>query len=165
MNKLKQSVEFLANVAIIVVVIAICTVLVKQYFFTSPAPTPRQPVIGSKLELPGADLASTDKTLLLVLHKGCRYCAESAPFYQKLAQEVSQGRQTRLVAVLPEDLDVGRHYVSELGVPGMDVKQAALDSLSVGGTPTLILVNRGTVSDVWVGKLDAAEEAQVLSKL
>ncbi|MGB7924504.1 MAG: hypothetical protein WCF57_14780 [Pyrinomonadaceae bacterium] len=166
MSKLRQNVEFFANVAIIVVAIAICAVVIKQYFFVEPAPASRQPVIGSKIELPGVDLSSSDKTLLLVLQKGCRYCSESGPFYQKLAQEASnKGGQVKLVAVLPQETDEGRRYLSDLGVPALEVKQASLDSLSVGGTPTLIMVNRGAVSDVWVGKLDATEESQVLSKL
>jgi hypothetical protein len=166
MNKLKQKVEFLANVAIIVVAVAICAVLIKQYFFTSPAPQSQRPTIGSKIELPGVDLSAADKTLLLVLQEGCRYCTESGPFYQKLAQEtVSKGGQVKIVAVLPQAPDEGRRYLDGLGVPVVDVAQASLGSLSVGGTPTLIMVTSGKVSDVWVGKLDTEQEAQVLSKL
>lgn len=165
MNKLKQNIEFLANVAIIVVTIAICAALAKQYFFTASAPASRQPAVGSKIELPGMDLSSTEKTFLLVLQKGCRYCTESGPFYQKLVREASRREQVRLVAVLPQDPGEGQRYLSEIGVSSMDVKQASLGSLSVSGTPTLIMLSRGTVSAVWVGKLDTAEEAEVLSKL
>lgn len=165
MNKLKQNIELLTNISIIVVAVVLCTVLAKQYIFTRPAPASPQPVVGSKLDLPGVDLAANDKTLLLVLQKGCHYCSESGPFYQKLAREVSGRAQVKMVAVLPQDPDEGRRYVSDLGVPAVDVKQASLDSLSVGGTPTLIMVKGGTVSDVWVGKLDATEESEVLSKL
>jgi hypothetical protein len=38
-------------------------------------------------------------------------------------------------------------------------------ALGVTGTPTLIMLNRGTVSDVWVGTLPPEREAEVLSKL
>jgi hypothetical protein len=166
MSKLKQNIEFLANVSIIVVAVALCAVLVRQYVFPPPGPVSRQPVVGSKLELPGMDLASNDKTLLLVLQKGCHFCSESGSFYQKLAREEAvRSGQVKIVAVLPQEPSEGQRYLSEIGVPAVDVRQASLDSLSVGGTPTLIMVNRGTVSDVWVGKLDAAEESQVLSKL
>lgn len=166
MNNLKQKVEFFANIAIIVVAVAICSVLVKEYFLAKPAPSTRQPVVGSKLELPGVDLSTNDKTLLLVLQKGCHFCSESGPFYRKLAQEAgNKGGQVKIVAVLPQEPAEGQRYLSEIGVPTLDVKQASLDALSVGGTPTLIMLNRGTVSDVWVGKLDAGEESQVLSKL
>jgi thiol-disulfide isomerase/thioredoxin len=163
MSKLKQHVEFLANVAIIVVAVALCAVLVRQYLFAGAATQTPQPAVGAKINLPGVDLSAQDKTLLLVLQKGCHYCSESAPFYQRLAREAAD--RVRLVAVLPQAVEEGRGYLSELGVPALDVRQAKLGSLEVGGTPTLIMLNRGTVTDVWVGKLDAAEESQVLSKL
>lgn len=166
MSKLKQHAEFLANVSIIVVAAAICAVLVEQYFFAGPTPHTQQPAVGAKLDLPGVDLSSQDKTVLLVLQKGCRFCTESAPFYQRLAREAAdRAGRLKLVAVLPQAVDEGRTYLSELGVPALDVRQAQLGNLNVGGTPTIIMVSRGTVTDVWVGKLDDAEESQVLSKL
>lgn len=166
MNKLKQKVEFLANVAIIVVAVAVCAVLFRQYAFHAAEPESPRPAVGSKVELPGVDLSSGGKTLLVVLQEGCRFCTESGPFYQRLAREVAaRARGVKVVAVLPQDPDEGRRYLSTLGVPDVEVKQASLTALGVGGTPTLIMVSDGTVSDVWVGKLDAAEESQVLGKL
>lgn len=166
MSKLKQNVEFLANVAIIVVAVAVCAALVRQYVFTGAEPESPRPAVGSKLELPGVDSSSGGKTLLLVLQEGCRFCTESGPFYQKLAREVAtRARGVKVVAVLPQDPDEGRRYLSTLGLPGVEVRQASLKNLNVGGTPTLIMVSDGTVSDVWVGKLDPAEESQVLGKL
>jgi hypothetical protein len=166
MNKLKQNVEFLANVAIILLAVAICAVLARQYVFPGAEPGSPRPAVGSKLELPGVDLSSGGKTLLLVLQQGCHFCTESGPFYQKLAREVTErARGVKVVAVLPQAPDEGRRYLSTLGVPEVEVRQASPKDLGVEGTPTLIMVSDGTVSDVWVGKLDAAEEAQVLGKL
>ena len=166
MSKLKQHVEFLANVAIVVVAVAVCAALAQQYFFAGPAPQTQRPAVGAKIDLPGVDFTSQDKTLLLVLQKGCHFCSESAPFYQRLAREVAdKAGRVRVLAVLPQAVEEGRGYLSELGVPALDVQQAKLGALSVGGTPTLIMLSKGTVTDVWVGKLDAAEESQVLSKL
>jgi hypothetical protein len=164
MNHLKPKIELLTNVAIIVVAIAICAVLAKQYVFTSSASL-AGPAIGSKLELPGADLSSSDRTLLLVLQKGCHYCTESGPFYQRLVREAAKSGHVKLVAVLPQDPDVGRQYLSGLGLSMAEVTQASLDSLGVGGTPTLIMLKGDAVSDVWVGKLAADEEDKVLGKL
>lgn len=165
MNKPTQRIEFLLNIAIIFVAIAICVVLARHYFLTKPVSLTGQPAIGSKLELPGVDLSSGEKTLLLVLQKGCHFCTESGPFYQRLARETSRDGRVRVVAVLPQDPGEGRQYLSDLGVPVSNVTQASLDSLGVKGTPTLIMVSHGTVSDVWVGKLPAEGEAEVLSKL
>ncbi|MBV9927220.1 MAG: hypothetical protein JOZ96_19540 [Acidobacteria bacterium] len=163
MSKLKQHVEFLANVAIIVVAVALCALLVNQYLFAGAATQAARPAVGAKIDLPGVDLSAQDKTLLLVLQKGCHYCSESAPFYQRLARAAAD--RVKLVAVLPQAVEEGRGYLDELGVPALEVRQAKPGALDVGGTPTLIMVSRGTVTDVWVGKLDAAEESQVLSKL
>ena len=166
MDKLKRGAEFLANVAIVVVAVAVCAVLVRQYVFPGAEPESPRPAVGSKIELPGVDLSSGGKTLLVVLQPGCRFCTESGPFYQRLAREAAtRARGVKVVAVLPQDPDEGRRYLSTLGVTEVDVKQAPLTALGVGGTPTLIMVSGGTVSDVWVGKLGAAEESQVLGKL
>jgi hypothetical protein len=70
------------------------------------------------------------------------------------------------VAVLPQDVSEGRKYLNELGVPINEVRQSTLESLGVGGTPTLILVdNKGAVTDSWVGKLPPDKESEVLGHL
>lgn len=47
-----------------------------------------------------------------------------------------------------------------------DVKQASLSTIGVRGTPTLLLVdNKGTVADVWQGKLDSGQEERLLAVL
>ena len=46
------------------------------------------------------------------------------------------------------------------------MKQAALSSIGVVGTPTLLLVDaRGKVSDVWRGKLQPNDEEGVIGAL
>ncbi|MGB7925746.1 MAG: redoxin family protein [Pyrinomonadaceae bacterium] len=163
-----QKVEFLANIAIIVVALLLGFVLVKNYLLPDRdkgGPPNMQVPVGSKVSLPGVDWAGHNQTLLVVLQKGCRYCSESAPFYQRLVKE-TDGRNLHLVAVLPQTTDESKQYLNELGVPIADIKQATLDSLGVGGTPTLILVdNQGVVKNAWVGKLNADNEAGVLRQL
>lgn len=156
-NILKKT-ELLANVAIIIVAVLLGGVLIKRYLLTSDdAFGDRNNVsritAGTKVSLPEIDWAKSDRTLLLVLSKGCRFCSESATFYQRLVRD-TDGRGVQFVAVLPQDVNEGRKYLNELGVTINEVKQSSLDSLGVGGTPTLILVNReGAVTDSWVGKL------------
>jgi hypothetical protein len=161
-----RKMETLVNVAIILVALMVCAVLAKQYLLKGSAGSARGPSVGSKVELAGVDLTKEDKTLLLVLQKGCHFCKESGPFYQRLAREaVERGSRVKLLAVLPQDVDEGRRYLSDLGVPVERVAQASPGSLDVTGTPTLIMLDRGTVSDVWVGVLPPEREAEVLSKL
>lgn len=169
-NFLKKT-ELLANIAIIVVALLLGGVLVKRYLLNSGDASDSQNSVlripaGSKVSLPEIDWAKSDRTLLLVLSKGCHFCSESAPFYQRLVRDTSGRGDVRLVAVLPQDVNEGRKYLNELGVPIDEIKQSTLESLSVGGTPTLILVdNKGAVTDSWVGKLLPDKESEVLDRL
>ena len=169
-NILKKT-ELLANIAIIIVAVLLGGVLVKRYVLNDgDAPDAQNSVLrvpaGSKMSLPEIDWAKSDRTLLLVLSKGCHFCSESAPFYQRLARDTSGRGGVRLVAVLPQDVNEGRKYLDELRVPINEIKQSPLESLGVGGTPTLILVDdKGTVTDSWVGKLPPDKESEVLERL
>ena len=166
MQNKTRKMETLVNVAIVVVAVALCAVLAKQYLLTNASERMHGPEVGSKLELAGLDLSGEDRTLLLVLQKGCHFCTESGPFYQRLAREAAaRGGRVKLLAVLPQDEAEGRKYLDGLGVTIERVAQARLGSLDVTGTPTLIMLDRGKVSDVWVGALTPERETEVLNKL
>ncbi|HKG15831.1 MAG TPA: hypothetical protein VKB12_21100 [Pyrinomonadaceae bacterium] len=166
MQNKTRKMEAVVNVAIVVVAVALCAVLAKQYLLTNTDARPHGPEVGSKLEVAGLDLSGEERTLMLVLQKGCHFCTDSGPFYQRLAREAAaRGGRVKLLAVLPHEAQDGRRYVDELGVPVERVTQASLRALDVTGTPTLIMLDRGKVSDVWVGALTPDREAEVLSKL
>lgn len=168
MNNLTKRVELLANIAIIVVAVLLGGVLVKRYLLpqaTSPQTQARiQP--GTKLSVPGIEWGKNERTLLLVLSTTCHFCTESAPFYQRLAQEKAKKGGVGLVAVLPQSVGDSQKYLQNLGVSVDDIKQAGLDAVHVRGTPTLILADRtGAVVESWVGKLPAEAEVEVLNRL
>lgn len=170
MNSVYKRVEFIANIAIIVVALSIGAVIVKRYLLPDSQPIQLEAEsgvkTGTKLSLPAVDWEKNGQTLLLVLAKGCHFCSESATFYQRLAQQRSEKQNVRLVAVLPQEVAESQKYLSELGVNVDEIKQALPSALGVRGTPTLILVNRaGMVSDSWVGKLPLDKESEVLNKL
>jgi thioredoxin-related protein len=169
MKNLTKKIEFVANIAIIVVAVLVCVVLVKNYLLADRSKTdPRDMRVaaGTKLSLADVDWAKNGQTLLLVLQKGCRYCSESAPFYQRLVRETAGRENLRLIAVLPQETDEGKKYLSDLGLAIDEVRQAELDSVGVKGTPTLILINNaGVVVDSWVGKLPPEQESKVLERL
>ena len=171
MRNLFKRVELLANVAIIIVAILLGVVLVQQFvlnkkFAAAPASARKEIAPGEKITLAGMEWPKNSHTLLLVLQKGCRFCTESAPFYQRLVQETSGRNDVRLVALLPQTVDVGKQYLNDIGVNIADVRQVSPREINAGGTPTLILVNDGGVAvDVWSGKLPSEVESQVLSKL
>ena len=166
MKNWTKKLEICANIAIILVALLIGIVLVKKYLLTDHTEPGPAVAAGTKVSLPGVDWSKNGRTLLLVLQKGCHFCAESAPFYQRLVRETSGRGQVHLVAVLPQEVSEGKQYLDEMNVPIDEVKQAAPSSLGVRGTPTLILVNNsGVVVDVWQGKLPADDESKVLNRM
>jgi len=165
-----KRVELLANIAIIVVAILLGGTLVYRYLRpASPAPTSVERVQvkpGTKLSLSGVDWGKGDRTLLLVLSTTCRFCTESAPFYQRLAQEKAKNGGVSLIAVLPQSIGESQKYLTGLGVSVDDIRQAPPDAVKAVATPTLIMVDRtGSVTQSWVGKLPAEKEVEVLSRL
>lgn len=170
-NGLFKKTELLANIAIIVVALLLGAVLVKRYLLPGgdAAPTrnvdPRIPP-GTKASLQGVDWAKNGQTLLLVLSRDCRFCTESAPFYQRLARETAGRTDIHLLAVFPQTVEEGKKYLEGLGVSVNEVRQASPGSTGAGGTPTLILVDSsGVVKNSWVGKLSTPEETEVLNQL
>ena len=167
MSPASRKIEVGANIAIIVVAIILGFVLVKKFVFTDDtAPgAPKQPQVGAKVFIPGADFSSKDKNLILALKKGCKYCSESAAFYQKLVTAANE-KNVRLMAVFPHSVEEGQSYLKELNVPVTENKEADFMALNVGGTPTIILANSsGDVVRAWMGKLNPEQENEVFNSL
>lgn len=166
MSNLYRRIELLANLAIIAVAIFIGIIFVQKYLRANPAPTHSALTVSMKVSLPGVYWAKNNRTLLLVMQKGCHFCTDSAPFYQRLVRETAGRGDIHLVAVLPQTTDESKKYLSDLGVNIEDIRQASLNSMSVRGTPTLILVDsKGAVTNSWQGELSPDQESEVLRQL
>jgi hypothetical protein len=168
---ISRTIEVTANVATIVVAALISTVVIKTYVFpntvarnaavvSAPEVVKGKSVDGRAL---GVDWKRNHRTLVLAISTTCHYCKDSVPFYQKLG---AAGNDVKMVAVLPQPVAEAQQYLGGAGVRVDDVRQVSLNTLGVRGTPTLLLVNDvGVVTDVWVGKLQPDQEAQVLTAL
>jgi len=166
MLHLYKKIELVANVAIIIVALLIGGVFIKRSLLDNRPQPPLKITAGTKVPLQDVDWARNGQTLLLVLQKGCHFCAESAPFYQGLTREMESSRSTKLIAVLPQEVNESQQYLADLKVPISEVKKINPDFLGVSGTSTLILVNHaGEVIDSWTGKLTPDKEIEVLKKL
>lgn len=122
--------------------------------------------LGTKITVPGVDWTRSNKHLLLVLQKGCHFCSESAPFYQRLIRETANHHDVTVIAALPQKTDEAKSYLSELGVSIDQVAQASPSSLGAVGTPTLMFVDQsGTITRAWAGKLTPEREDEVLRSL
>jgi thioredoxin-related protein len=165
MTTFTKKIEAVANIAIIIVALLIGGVLAYRYFGT-PSESKETIKAGAKVSLPDTDWTKNNRSLVLVLQKGCRYCTESAPFYQKLSAAVKAEGKTTLLAALPSSATESEGYLRELGVAVDVVKQVSPSSLGVRGTPALLLVDdKGIVVESWTGKLPADKETQVLNKV
>ena len=166
-GKFSRTIEITTNIAIITVAVLLSIVLVKNYLLSGPGPDgpnalPTIPT-GTKVSLQDVNWAAKKRTMLMVLSDSCRYCTESADFYKKVAEQRAKHDDTRLIAVLPQDVGAGQAYLNKLGVVVDEVRQSPLNAIGVRATPTLILVDdKGVVTGSWVGKLPAENEAEVL---
>ena len=118
MNKFSQRLEIVANILIIVLAIAIGSVLVQKYFFSSAAvnqQTRMQPTIGAKLDVSGVNFSGQSKTLVLALQTGCHFCNESASFYKRIIEN-TQNKNIKLVAVFPSSIEESSKHLNELGL-------------------------------------------------
>jgi hypothetical protein len=184
LNNFLKKVAVLANLATIAIAILLGIAVVQLHSLAkatryagptrAAAPQPRTTApllseslrVGAKLPIPGIEWAKNERTLLIALSEGCRYCAASGPFYQRLTKEVSGKKNIGVVAVFPQAVNQARNYLNSLGVSVADVRQMTLEDLGVIGTPTLILVNKeGVVTNSWRGQLPSNKEGEVLKQL
>jgi len=172
---LSSALQMIANIAINVFA-TLLTITFIQYKPWQQELTPRverpprpEPLNakGKRITLADVDWAASKRTVVIALSVGCRFFTESAPFYKRLAEMEALGKtDARIVAVFPQSLDMATDYLASLKVPITTVKQASLTTLFVGGTPTVLLLDdTGMVTDVWIGRLDAEREEEVLKKV
>ena len=187
-SKFARTVEIATNLSIIAVAIVGATVLVKNYLLRPNTPTsvetrqldrnspgspensrrsaPTGPAAGTQISLSGINWTDSEETVVIALSNKCRFCTDSAPFYQRLTNELADRKNVRVVAVFPHEVGEGKKYLDGLNVPITEMTQAQLDSFGVRGTPTLMIVDKsGKVKQSWVGRLSAEKEAEVLSRV
>jgi hypothetical protein len=165
-----RRIELTSNILIIVVALSLGVVLISRYLATdtTAASTVGTPTIkpGTKLSPGRIDWSVAEKTLVLVLSTGCKYCHESAEFYSRLSAAASRPGAPRSVGVFPQSLDESRVYLADKKIAIGEVVSASPAEFQVRGTPTLILVNRdGIVLDSWVGKLSQEKENEVFERI
>lgn len=171
MTPLRQKVELIANVAIIAVSVIIIAAFVDRFFVrpsSGTAPAQRKDIVykGSKAAIADVDWAQSRKNLVLVLSTKCRFCTESMPFYQRLAELRASNENVRMLGVLPQGVEESEKYFSQFGARADRIITASLSDISVQSTPTLLLVDEnGTIIESWVGKLPPYREDEVISQV
>lgn len=172
MEKISPKFELVAFVFVTSVAVLLEIVIIQKYFLDPKTASNQQQYSnqlqiqsGAQIKIPGVDLSSYPKTLIIALQKGCHFCTSSAPFYKSLIENV-QDKNIKLVAVLPDSPEEARDYLDKMGLTSLEIKQFSFSNLRVRGTPTLILINaKGEVTNSWVGKLNSIKEEEVIKSL
>lgn len=164
---MKRWLETISNIAIIVVALVIVFSFVKHTFLASNG---SQMVLspGSQLQaLPGYNWSSHERTLILALQKGCRYCENSMPFYRRLADlERQQQLRAHLVAIFPNDLLAIQSVLHEQQLQIDVIPHIAFKDFNISATPTLILSdNMGKIVKSWVGELPQDLQHEVIEEI
>lgn len=169
----KSKLDTVANIAIILVCIIAAAILIRNNFLQpkqQPGNRPPEAAVGDQLDaLRPVIPAGSDRAMVVALSPTCHFCNESMPFYKQLIDQRNQaGSPVKVIAAVPRDEAKAEEQqkFATAGVQPDAVVTVDFASIKVPGTPTILLVdNQGKVLDVWVGKLDASGEKEVLAKL
>lgn len=178
MRHVRFSVERAANIAVCAVcVLLAANVVVQLYDRFNPRPSTAAALLADATHKAGdnapalatAPYGRASATVVLVMKSSCRFCTASMPFYDRLAafaRERQASRPLQLVAVSTESREVTTAYLREHGVALPAVESVSEGHIKAPATPTVLLVDpMGVVRNVWVGRLDAAQEAEVLREI
>ena len=167
MGKWSRKIETVGNLLVICVAVLLIGVIAHKYIFATHEQRKQNritPTIGKIVNFPNAN-RSAQRTVILALQTTCRFCIESAPFYQRLVEE-SKGKNIKIIAVFPQPVEESTTHLSQLGVTGVEVKQAPISMLETDGTPTLIITNQeGRITKYWLGKLSPEKEEEVIKEI
>src|SRR5207248_1433609 len=103
----------------------------------------------------------TPKTLLVALNVYCKFCEESIPFYQRLAEAQRQNQSSFQMAALflNKEGDAVNRFVNEKELSVAAIPAVDFSSLGISSTPTIALVdNHGKLVNSWIGELNENDE-------
>src|SRR5262245_9783514 len=93
-ERISKNIELCANIGITLATLLIIYALIRGYLPRPSPPAEGRPATarralapGAKITVPEVDFASSGRTLLFFLSSSCKFCKESAPFYQRVVQE------------------------------------------------------------------------------
>ena len=158
---MKAKLEAIANVAVILVALAVGYVVLGRYVSEYRA---RPVAAGDRLAtIPNLEWKQHRHTLVLALNTGCHFCEQSVPFYRRIGEILEQGGiDLDVVAVFPNDPAQVRQFMSKESLRVRSIAAVPLEKLRVNATPTLILVGGdGRVERAWIGLLDPPEQLEL----
>lgn len=118
--------------------------------------------VGERFEVPptsGLAFEGMERTAVIAIKTGCRFCSVSVPFYRQLI--AGRRRATRVVMIHAEAAKTAEDYLA--------LHQLRPDSVfhipnlpRIVATPTVLVIDRGgAIKGVWQGALTPAQEVEV----
>lgn len=162
---MKSRLETLVNVCLVVTCVLTSSLAVKQILRpsqesgrNSKGPPPPEYRVGDKLPpIDGLQYAEGNKTVVLFISTHCRFCADSLPFYKRLA-ELSEQSGFRVVIAASEPEALMSDYLRKNAVKVTAVRTVPPELFKVAATPTIIVADRdGKVAGYWRGLLNGRE--------
>ena len=155
----RPTLDTLANLAFVVVCIVFVAFL-GQRMMQPAAASPEIPkgyAVGDALPvLEGAPYAANDRTLILFLATGCKFCTESMPFYQQLAAAKEGRYQLLVMGAEPES--AMSEYLAKHKIVADRVMRLKPGQMKVFATPTVRVADRqGKTLGQWLGLLGTRE--------
>lgn len=163
-----RKIEYLVVFLVVLAVLVAGVVFMRAYpvyTTTSDVVVPKV-VEGSHLPpLPGYPWGSHPQTLVLALRVGCPYCEASMEFYERLYTLEKRKQITAHVLVVFND--PAAEVRKEMPEPLRELPTLSsvdFGRLSIGATPTVLLINsNGVAQKIWRGQLSPELENQLLS--
>lgn len=169
MEKLRKLVAIGLNIAVILVALLLGYTMVDRYYSPPAHPSAVAESLlkpGIKLQVKDVDFSKSERNLILALSTTCHFCTESIPFYRRLSVLSSDERKLRMIGAFTQDVETSLKYLKEYDLILDEVIKADTSETMVRGTPTLILADKnGIVLDSWYGKLKAAGESELLTRV
>lgn len=155
-------------------ILTIAAALALLYFVAAQhwsPPTTRDPDVrptpltkGDLLPLPAIQASRSRYSVVLVLSSQCTFCVDSVPFYRQLIE--GRPPDVPVVGIFATPPGGGPDFVREHELRLDAVLETPLGEVGVRGTPTVLILDRESrVQGVWVGRLAAPVEEQVMTTL
>lgn len=122
--------------------------------------------IGEQLPEDLVGLGKPSWQVALFLNSKCKYCVDSASFYQRLTSVRDEDGRFRVVALSTEPWTVLRAFLESIEVQADQIRQIDFRNTKFFATPTLLFLDESrTIRGVWFGRLSGTDEADVLMRL
>jgi hypothetical protein len=153
-----------------ILLIVLCCVSV--YVILEKRLAPRRPVTsaaakqftGRTVQVQGLAWNSSAWTVILQLSTTCHFCADSMPFYRRLADIRRQPNSIAWVVIGREPAGALQEHLLRERLSVDRVVSGRLEPINFAGTPAIFIVDsQGTVKRAFVGRLSPSDEHEVAS--